>query len=81
MKTESEIERDLKDEFEWDPGLDATDLAVSVKQGVVSLTGFVKSSANRYEAEAAAKRVAGVARISSRARFRSNVQSVDGGMS
>jgi osmotically-inducible protein OsmY len=74
MKTDSEIERDVKDEFEWD-------LAVSVKQGVVSLTGFVKSSANRYEAEAAAKRVAGVARISSRARFRSNVHSVDGGMS
>jgi osmotically-inducible protein OsmY len=62
MKTDSEIERDVKDEFEWDPGLDTTDLAVSVKQGVVSLTGFVKSYANKYEAEAAAKRVAGVAR-------------------
>jgi osmotically-inducible protein OsmY len=63
MRSDSEIERDVKDELEWDPGLDATDIAVSVKQGVVSLTGFVKSYTDKYEAEAAAKRVAGVAGV------------------
>ena len=59
-KSDSEIERDVKAELEWDPDLDATDIAVSVKQGVVALAGFVKSFTDKYEAEAAAKRVAGV---------------------
>jgi osmotically-inducible protein OsmY len=63
MRSDSEIERDVKDELEWDPDLEATDIAVSVKQGVVSLTGFVKSFTEKYEAEAAAKRVAGVSGV------------------
>jgi osmotically-inducible protein OsmY len=60
MKTDSDIERDVKDELFWDPDLDATDIAVSVKKGVVALSGFVKSYIEEYEAEMAAKRVAGV---------------------
>jgi len=60
MRTDSDIERDVKDELQWDPDLDATDIAVSVKNGVVTLTGFVRSYTDKYEAEAAAKRVAGV---------------------
>lgn len=63
MKSDSEIERDVKDELNWNPNLDATDIAVSVKNGVVTLTGFVKSYTDKYEAEAAAKRVAGVAGV------------------
>jgi osmotically-inducible protein OsmY len=60
MKSDSDIERDVKDELQWDPDLDATDIAVTVKKGVVTLAGFVKSYTDKYEAEAAAKRVAGV---------------------
>ncbi len=60
MKSDNEIERDVKAELEWDPDLDATDIAISVKKGVVTLTGFVKSYTDKYEAETAAKRVAGV---------------------
>jgi osmotically-inducible protein OsmY len=60
MKLDSEIERDVKEELDWDPDLDASDIAVSVKKGVVTLAGFVKSYTDKYEAEAAAKRVAGV---------------------
>src|SRR6195256_3986767 len=63
MKSDSEIERDVKDELSWNPDLDATDIAVSVKKGVVTLTGFVKSYTDKYEAEAAAKRVSGVVAI------------------
>jgi len=43
-----------------DPGIDPTDIAVSVKNGVVTLTGFTRSYMDKYEAERAAKRVAGV---------------------
>ncbi len=60
MRPDSEIERDVREELQWDPDLDATDIAVSVKDGVVTLAGFVKSYTDKYEAEAAAKRVAGV---------------------
>jgi osmotically-inducible protein OsmY len=60
MKSDSEIERDVRDELKWDPDLDAEDIAVSVKNGVVTLAGFTRSYSDRLEAEAAAKRVAGV---------------------
>ncbi len=60
MKSDSEIERDVRDELKWDPDLDASDIAVSVKDGVVTLAGFTKSYTDRLEAEQAAKRVAGV---------------------
>jgi osmotically-inducible protein OsmY len=63
MKSDTEIERDVRDELEWDPDLDATDIALSVKKGVVTLTGFVKSFTDKYEAEAAVKRVAGVVAV------------------
>lgn len=63
MKSDSDIERDVKEELSWDPDLDASDIAVSVKAGVVTLTGFVKSYTDKYEAEAAAKRVAGVVAV------------------
>ena len=60
MKSDTEIERDVREELKWDPDLDATDVAVSVKNGVVTLTGFTRSYTDRLEAELAAKRVAGV---------------------
>ena len=60
MKTDSEIERDVKAEFGWNPDLKSTDIAISVKDGVVTLAGFVPRYIDKYEAEKAAKRVAGV---------------------
>jgi osmotically-inducible protein OsmY len=60
MKSDREIEQDVRDELQWDPDLDASDIAMSVKNGVVTLAGFVKSYTDKYEAEAAVKRVAGV---------------------
>jgi osmotically-inducible protein OsmY len=60
MRNDGDIKRDVEDELRWDPNLDATDIAVSVKNGVVTLTGFVKSYSEKYEAEQAAKRVLGV---------------------
>jgi osmotically-inducible protein OsmY len=63
MRSDSDIERDVKDELQWDPDLDATDIAISVKGGVVTLAGYVKSYSDKYEAEVAAKRVAGVSAV------------------
>ena len=33
MKSDSEIKRDVEDELRWDPDIDATDIAVAVKNG------------------------------------------------
>jgi osmotically-inducible protein OsmY len=60
MRSDSDIKRDVETELRWTPDLDATDIAAAVKDGVVTLTGFVKSYLARYEAERAVKRVAGV---------------------
>lgn len=63
MRSDNDIKRDVENELRWDPDVDPTDIAVAVKDGVVALTGFVKSYSHKFEAEAAAKRVAGVVGI------------------
>jgi osmotically-inducible protein OsmY len=63
MKSDSELERDVKEELQWNPDLDASDIAVSARNGAVTLTGFVRSYTDKYEAESAAKRIAGVTAV------------------
>jgi osmotically-inducible protein OsmY len=63
MRSDSDIRRDVEDELRWDPQIDATDIAVTVKNGVVTLAGFVRSYMQKYQAEADAKRVAGVVAV------------------
>jgi osmotically-inducible protein OsmY len=60
MRLDSDIRRDVEDELRWDADIDATDIAVAVNNGVVALTGFVRSYSQRTQAERDAKRVAGV---------------------
>src|SRR5437870_12045174 len=60
MRSDSDIKRDVEDELRCDPSVDATDIAVAVKNGVVTLTGFARNYLDKFHAEAAAKRVAGV---------------------
>jgi osmotically-inducible protein OsmY len=60
MRSDSDIKRDVEDEIRWTPNIDPTDIAVAVKNGVVTLTGFVRGYGQKYDAEKAAKRVAGV---------------------
>jgi osmotically-inducible protein OsmY len=60
MKSDSDLKRAVEQELQWDPDIDATDIAVAVKDGIVTLTGFVRRYKHKRQAEAAAKRVAGV---------------------
>jgi osmotically-inducible protein OsmY len=60
MRSDTDVKRDVEDELRWDPDLDATDIAITVKSGVVTLAGFTRSYSDKLEAEVAAKRVAGV---------------------
>ena len=63
MKSDGELERDVKEELRWNPDLDASDIAVSARNGAVTFTGFVRSYRDKYEAESAAKRVTGVVAV------------------
>lgn len=63
MRSDSDIRRDVEDELRWDPDIDATDIAVNVSNSVVTLTGFVRSYMQKYEAEVDAKHVAGVVAV------------------
>jgi osmotically-inducible protein OsmY len=60
MRSDSEIKRDVESELRWDPDIQSDAIAVAVKEGTVSLTGFVRSYRQKRQAEAAAKRVVGV---------------------
>lgn len=60
MRSDTDIKRDVEEELRADPEIDATDLAVAVKEGVVTLTGFVHHYNEKFQAEKAAKRVNGV---------------------
>ena len=60
MKSDSDIKRDVEAELKWDPDIDPTDIGVAVKDGVVTLTGFVRSYTQKWQAERDAKRVSGV---------------------
>ena len=60
MRPDMEIKRDAEEHMRWDPAVDSTDIAVAVHDGVVALSGFVPSYAQKREAERDAKRVIGV---------------------
>lgn len=60
MRSDADIKRDVENELQWDADIDATDIAIAVKGGVVTLTGFVRSYTQKWQAERDAKRVSGV---------------------
>ena len=60
MNSDRKLQMDVLDELRWEPGVNATDIGVSVKDGVVTLEGNVDSFAEKWAAEEAVKRLPGV---------------------
>jgi osmotically-inducible protein OsmY len=60
IKTDLQLKKDVEDELQWDPKVNAARVGVSVQNGAVSLTGEVDSYPEKWAAEEAAKRVDGV---------------------
>ena len=59
-RTDAEIQAEVIAELKWEPRVQAPEIGVAVKDGVVTLTGWVDSYTKRWAAEEAAHRVRGV---------------------
>src|SRR4030088_366238 len=60
-RTDESIRADVLSELKWDPKISSSsDIAIAVKDGVVTLSGYVSSYWEKDAAEKAVKRVYGV---------------------
>jgi osmotically-inducible protein OsmY len=59
-RTDTQIQTDVLAELKWEPRVTPNEIGVIVKDGVVTLTGWVDSYTKRWAAEDAAHRVRGV---------------------
>jgi len=59
-RTDEEIQKDVLQELKWDATVQPNEVGVSVKDGVVTLSGWVDSYLKKWAAEEAAHRVPGV---------------------
>lgn len=60
VNVDADIQREVLNELKWEPRLQPNEIGVAVKDGVVTLTGYVDSYAKKLAAEQAAFRVRGV---------------------
>jgi osmotically-inducible protein OsmY len=59
-RTDTQIQADVLAELKWEPRVTPNEIGVIVKDGIVTLTGWVDSYTKRWTAEDAAHRVRGV---------------------
>jgi osmotically-inducible protein OsmY len=62
-KTDSQLKQDIETELMWDPQVNAAQIGVSVDKGAVTLLGAVDTYPQKWAAEDATKRVAGVCTV------------------
>ena len=60
MKTDAVLKKDVMDELKWEPRVNADAIGVAVKDGIVTLSGYVDSYLGKLNAEYAAQRVSEV---------------------
>jgi osmotically-inducible protein OsmY len=60
MKTDQQLKQDITHELQWEPSVTETHIGVTVKNGIVTLSGHVPTWGEKYGSEKAVKRVAGV---------------------
>ena len=63
MKSDNQIQKDVMEELKWEPYLNASEIGVAVKNGIVTLSGQIDTYSKKLSAEKAAKKVAGVKAI------------------
>jgi len=78
-RTDPQIQMDVLAQLKWEPRLSPNEVGVIVKDGVVTLTGWVDSYTKRWAAEDAAHRVRGVKAVANdiEVRLRPNDERTD----
>ena len=60
MSGDNELQQKIVQELEWDPSVDARHITVAVKNGIVTLGGYVEQFSDKTHAERAVERINGV---------------------
>jgi osmotically-inducible protein OsmY len=78
--TDEQIQREVLEELKWDPRVTPNEIGVIVRDGVVTLTGWVDSYTKRWAAEEATHRVRGVRAVANdiEVRLPSGAERTDG---
>lgn len=77
VQANSIIRDSVIQQLEWDSEVDGTDIGVTARGGVVSLTGFIDTYAGKLAAERAAKRVRGVRAVANDIQVRLRLERTD----
>jgi osmotically-inducible protein OsmY len=70
MKTDALIQSDVISELKWEPSIDAATIGVSVRDGIVTLDGYVNSFVEKLTAVRVASRVMGVKAVAQELKVR-----------
>jgi len=63
MKTDAQLQHDVLAELGWDPAVRSADVGVTVRDGVVTLTGHLADHAQKHAVQRAVQRVRGVTAV------------------
>ena len=70
-----DIQKNVLEELDWSPSVNVADVAVTVKSGVVTLGGFVRSFGEKHEAEKIVMRMKGVKGVANDIQVRLSTES------
>ena len=76
-KSDTALREDVMFELKYDPKITSPDIAVAVKDGVVTLTGYASSYWEKDAAEKAAKRVYGVKAVANEIQVKLGITRTD----
>jgi osmotically-inducible protein OsmY len=77
IRKDEQIQQDVLAELKWDARVQPNEIGVSVKDGIVALTGWVDSFLKKWSAEEAALRVRGVKAVANDIEVRLSTQQTD----
>ena len=70
MKNDKQLHQDVLEALQWEPSIRNEEIGIAVKDGVVTLTGFVDSYAEKRTAERLVEKVSGVKAIAEELKVR-----------
>jgi osmotically-inducible protein OsmY len=63
MRSDDQLQQEVRNELKWEPSVNAADIGVTVKDGAVTLSGYVDSFGEKRAAESSAARLNNVRAI------------------